>query len=320
MPVDFLHRHKDFKALLAIVSEERGILPGLVEKDYWIEHVLYSMTKLELEFELKGGTSLSKAYKIINRFSEDIDIHIKPPTSFGINENPNNKNPKNIAARKEFFDWLAADKLKIDGVTAVRDTDYDDVKLYRNAGIRLHYENLTDKVEGLKEGILLEVGFDDIRPNEAISISSWAYDKASTTPGIDIIDNRALDIKCYHPGYTFVEKLQAIATKYRKEKDNSNEKVKANFMRQYYDVSCLLDQPRILEFIDTPDYTNHKAHHFPKEDQEIPIAENEAFLLSDTKLRDDFKARYQLTKSLYYQGQPNFDDLIGNIKKHIAKL
>lgn len=68
MPADFLHRHKDFKALLAIVSEERGILPGLVEKDYWIKHVLYSMTKLELEFELKGGTSLSKAFKIINRF------------------------------------------------------------------------------------------------------------------------------------------------------------------------------------------------------------------------------------------------------------
>lgn len=69
MPADFLHRHKDFKALLDIVSEERGILPGLVEKDYWIKHVLYSMTKLELEFELKGGTSLSKAFK--ERFSAE---------------------------------------------------------------------------------------------------------------------------------------------------------------------------------------------------------------------------------------------------------
>jgi hypothetical protein len=66
MPADFLHRHKDFKALLAIVSEERGILPGLVEKDYWIKHVLYSMTKLELEFELKGGTyfASSKAHHV----------------------------------------------------------------------------------------------------------------------------------------------------------------------------------------------------------------------------------------------------------------
>lgn len=77
MPAEFLHRHKDFKDLLNIVADEKGILPGLVEKDYWIKHVLYSMTQLGLEFELKGGTSLSKAYKIIHRFSEDIDIHIK---------------------------------------------------------------------------------------------------------------------------------------------------------------------------------------------------------------------------------------------------
>jgi predicted nucleotidyltransferase component of viral defense system len=46
----------------------RDILPGLVEKDYWIKHVLYSMTKLELEFELKGGTSLSKAFRSLTAF------------------------------------------------------------------------------------------------------------------------------------------------------------------------------------------------------------------------------------------------------------
>jgi len=36
---------------------------------------------------LKGGTSLSKGYHIIDRFLEDIDIHIKPPADMGINEN-----------------------------------------------------------------------------------------------------------------------------------------------------------------------------------------------------------------------------------------
>jgi hypothetical protein len=320
MPAKFLHQHKDFKLLLDIVSEEEGVLPGLVEKDYWIKHVLYSMTKLELEFELKGGTSLSKAYKIINRFSEDIDIHIKPPASFGINENPNNKSAKNIAARKEFFDWLATDKLKIDDVSVIRDTEFDDTKSYRNAGIRLHYEPLTEKVNGLKEGILLEVGFDDIIPNEEVTISSWAYDRALSMPGIDIIDNRAVNIKCYHPGYTFVEKLQAIATKYRKEKNNPNERVKANFMRQYYDVSCLLDQPRILEFIKTQEYADHKSNHFPKEDLETPLSENEAFLISDPNIRNDFRSRYKLTIPLYYKGQPDFDDLIINIQKHIGDL
>ncbi len=36
--------------------------------------VLYELTKHGFDFELKGGTSLSKGYKIIDRFSEDIDI------------------------------------------------------------------------------------------------------------------------------------------------------------------------------------------------------------------------------------------------------
>jgi predicted nucleotidyltransferase component of viral defense system len=89
---DYLHNHKDFAALIKILGEKKGIEPGLVEKDYWIMHVLYGLKQQGFDFELKGGTSLSKGYKIIHRFSEDIDIHIKPPAKFGINENPKNTN------------------------------------------------------------------------------------------------------------------------------------------------------------------------------------------------------------------------------------
>jgi predicted nucleotidyltransferase component of viral defense system len=95
---DYLHNHKDFVALLRIVGNELNIEPILVEKDYWIMHVLYGLQQLNFNFELKGGTSLSKGYKIINRFSEDIDIHIKPPAEFNINENPKNNNPRNVEA------------------------------------------------------------------------------------------------------------------------------------------------------------------------------------------------------------------------------
>jgi predicted nucleotidyltransferase component of viral defense system len=74
MPTDYLHNHKQFSDLIRIVAEQKGIDPALVEKDYWIMHCLYGLQKLELAFELKGGTSLSKGFKIIDRFSEDIDI------------------------------------------------------------------------------------------------------------------------------------------------------------------------------------------------------------------------------------------------------
>lgn len=74
MPTDYLHSHPEFPELLRILEEETGILSGLIEKDYWIMHSLYGLKQQGFDFELKGGTSLSKGYKIIERFSEDIDI------------------------------------------------------------------------------------------------------------------------------------------------------------------------------------------------------------------------------------------------------
>jgi hypothetical protein len=76
MPADFLHNHPQFADLIRIVAAEKGIDPALVEKDYWITQCLYGLQQLGMKFELKGGTSLSKGFQIINRFSEDIDIRL----------------------------------------------------------------------------------------------------------------------------------------------------------------------------------------------------------------------------------------------------
>jgi predicted nucleotidyltransferase component of viral defense system len=314
---DYLHNHKDFPALLRIVGEELDIESGLVEKDYWIMHVLYGLKKHGYQFELKGGTSLSKGYGIIHRFSEDIDIHIKPPAEMKINENPNNNNSRNIQKRKDFYDWLAKD-ININGIIAVeRDEDFDDRRQYRNGGIRLLYKNIAEAVEGLKEGILLEAGFDTVTPNNPITISSWAYDKA-VQQEVDIIDNRAVDIACYHIGYTFVEKLQTIATKFRQEQDDHEER--QNLMRQYYDVFCLLANKKVQEFIVTDQYLEHKIARFPPKDYEIPVAQNEAFLLSKPELRERFKDRYKKTAKLYYKGQPVFDEMLERIGKWVDRL
>jgi len=315
--MEYLHNHKDFADLLRILEEEKQILAGLIEKDYWIMHVLYSLKTLGFQFELKGGTSLSKGYKIIDRFSEDIDIHITPPEEFGINENFKNTNTKNVQARKKFYDWLS-ENIKIDGIISIeRDTNFDDTAYYRSGGIRLNYNNRTEKIIGLKEGILLEVGFDTVTPNKNLSISSWAYDKATTTK-VDVIDNRATEVKCYHPGYTFVEKLQTIATKFRKEQ--IEHQGQQNFMRQYYDLYCLLNNEDVQKFIGTAEYHIHKKARFPKADFDIPVSKNEAFLLSSKELRDSFHRRYKDTSALYYKGQPSFDDILNILKEYLEKL
>src|SRR6266403_3358261 len=125
MPLDYLHNHTQFADLIRIVAEEKGIDPALVEKDYWIMHCLYGLQLLGLTFELKGGTSLSKGFQIINRFSEDIDIRIEPPRDQDVKTGRNQDRPAHIQSRRDFYDWLAQ-TIGIDGIEKVeRDTAFD---------------------------------------------------------------------------------------------------------------------------------------------------------------------------------------------------
>jgi predicted nucleotidyltransferase component of viral defense system len=318
MAAIFLHDHKDFADLLRITADEMGIEPVLVEKDYWIMHVLYGLKQLNYPFELKGGTSLSKGFRIIDRFSEDLDIHIKPPEHFKINENPKNIKEANVKARREFYDWLAMD-IRIPGIVGIeRDEEFDDKDYYRSGGIRLHYSTFLGPMQGVKEGILLEAGFDNVTPNEPLQISSWAYDIAMRNSEIEIIDNRAAEITCYHPGYTFVEKLQTITSRFRQEQADG--KKRSNYMRQYYDVYCLLGLQQVQDFIGTNAYKAHKDIRFSTKDKEVTIQENQAFLLDDERLRNDFAGRYAETKALYYKGQPPFEAILKRIQQDIEKL
>lgn len=318
MAAIYLHNHEQFGDLLRIIEEETGILSGLVEKDYWIMHTLYGLKKQAYDFQLKGGTSLSKGFGLIDRFSEDIDLHINPPIELGINENPKNSSEKNIQKKKNYYDRLARE-IRIDGLINVeRDIEFDDPKKYNSGGIRLHYRKHTGTMGGVKDGILLEAGYDNVTPNQPVVISSWAYERAKNTPGLEIIDNRAMNIPCYDHRYTFVEKLQTIASKFRKEITTGE--TANNYMRQYYDVYCLLKDEEVQNFIGTDKYWQHKKLRFPTEDFDLPINKNEAFMLNTPSVRERFEKRYEITKALYYKGQPPFSEVLEMIHRFLDKL
>lgn len=152
---ELLHKRKDFSELLRIVSQQTGITPALVEKDYWIMHCLWGLKSQGFAFELKGGTSLSKGFGIIKRFSEDIDIRFEPPVKMDVKTGKNHDKDTHIQSRRYFYDWLAAE-IKIPDVTASRATEYDDERC-RNGGIRLNYETTTEELAGVKPGILFKI-------------------------------------------------------------------------------------------------------------------------------------------------------------------
>lgn len=90
-------------------------------------------------------------------------------------------------------------------------------------------------------------------------------------------------------------------------------------MRQYYDVYSLLDNSLVQEFIGTDDYKKHKESRFVGKDKATIIAENRAFHLTG-EIRERFKKRYEATKTLYYNGQPPFDELLARIQQNIERL
>lgn len=117
-----LHDEKNlFEQLILRTSDTFEIEQGIVEKDYYVTVFLKAIAQKEPDIVFKGGTSLSKCYHIINRFSEDIDLNIETdskPTqgqreclkknivavtqSFGFTV----QNPDEIKSRRDFNRYL----------------------------------------------------------------------------------------------------------------------------------------------------------------------------------------------------------------------
>jgi predicted nucleotidyltransferase component of viral defense system len=320
----FLHELDSFKDLIEITAKSHNIGdPFLVEKDYWIMHVLWSLQHLGFLFHLKGGTSLSKGYGCIHRFSEDIDIKIEPDESqckFKVYGGKNHDDDKQRKSRNNYYEWLNTHlDRKIAGITQVkRDTVFDDIPKFRSGGIRLIHETKFANSEGIKDGILLEVGFDQTTPNLPRTISSWAYEFAKQNSTLSFEDNRALNVLCYEPKYTFVEKLQAVTKKYQQFKDGNTDALPENFIRHYYDLYQLLERDDVQTFIGTPEYKKHKSERFRGQDQSASISK--ALKLSDAKDRAIFESAYNRSKTLYYQGRPTLTQILERISKDIERL
>lgn len=72
------HKPQDFKVAVQQTAAELGMAPEFVEKDYWICQILQNISRHQMNDRIvwKGGTSLSKAYGLIKRFSSDVDFAV----------------------------------------------------------------------------------------------------------------------------------------------------------------------------------------------------------------------------------------------------
>lgn len=314
----FLHENLRFRNILETIGEQKQIDIKMVEKDYWIMHSLWGLQNLKLDLYLKGGTSLSKGFNVIERFSEDLDMMIVPPINLDVKYGKNHDKDTHRQSRKDYFDQLLS-QISISGIAEVK---YDDSTppdgKFRKADILLKYQSVsTDQHVKIKKEILLEIGFDQVDPFTAKDISSWAYDFAKLA-NLDLKDNRAFGVRCYNPEYTFVEKLSAISKKFRQYQETGARD--RNFMRHYYDIFMLLKRPDVQRFLGTDKYLEHKTKKFGAKDEFI-LTKNEAFIISDKTTLEFFTKEHNTNASLHYdQKFPSFDDILKGIGKFLPRM
>lgn len=120
-----LHENRQlFEQAIDATVDEFGIYPEFVEKDYWICHILQNLSRMDKDALCvwKGGTSIAKAYGLVNRFSSDVDIallseqlsqnqqkklvaKIGHESTLGLMENENAGTIKNNRFRKTYHSY-----------------------------------------------------------------------------------------------------------------------------------------------------------------------------------------------------------------------
>lgn len=309
----FFHDRSDAKTLLATLATEKGYEAAIVEKDYWVMHCLWGLQQNGLRFEMKGGTSLSKGWGVIDRFSEDIDIRFDPPQGLNLKSD----DEKHVKARRAFYDELAG-KIAIPGIEVERNVKFDDEKA-QNGGISLKYKSHFEPLPGLKTEVLLEVGFARTAPNEARDFSSWVLDQALAA-GLDVFDNRAPRVPCFNPEYTFVDKLQTISRRYRQHKSRGEERDRPReFLRHYYDLYMLLGMERVNAFIGTPDYDKYKVEKLKGLDA-AAFASKKPFTLDEDGTFDLFEKEFASMNTLLLSKGPSFKEVAERLRKYAPKF
>lgn len=199
----FLHEDKElFKEVVYNTSNQLKLPLSIIEKDYFVTLFLKELVKRKPDIIFKGGTSLSKCYKLIDRFSEDIDL--------------------NIAGDKKPGESMRK-KLKEDIISVIDDlgfslTDPDDIKSRREFNKYVIEYPTEFNADFLKQHLIVETAiFFRAYPTEVMKADCFVYQYLFENGHNDIIDEFELlpfEISVQRADRTFVDKLFALGDYY----------------------------------------------------------------------------------------------------------
>lgn len=241
-----LHENKDdFGAAIIASAEYFGIPAIYIEKDYWVTYALRQIFLNDNVKNLavfKGGTSLSKCYKIINRFSEDIDMVIFQE-----------KNDTGNSLRKRLKDITNV----VDGVLSyVKDHPLENKK-GKIRKLAYAYDKFeTSELYGqVRDQIILEVSsLGSTSPFIEVKINSMIAEFIIEKANANLIEKYGLEsfiVRALSVERTFCEKIISLVRFSYTE--NPREDL-SNKIRHTYDLHQMLEQDQIKSFIKSEDF------------------------------------------------------------------
>jgi hypothetical protein len=315
----------DRKALFHNTAAKMGMTDAIVEKDFWVCYMLdylFHRCAWKDNLAFKGGTSLSKAYGLIERFSEDIDLILDwRVLGYGINEpweeRSNTKQDffnkeANVRAeeflRTEFLPAIAADLSNELNGRVKCFIDEDDPQT-----VKIAYPNSFADISILQE-IRLEIGaLAAWTPAKTATITSYAAQQYGR-----LFDQPSTDVLTVMPERTFWEKVTILHREAFRAEGSS---FPARYSRHYYDLyrmaqfdvkeRALADEDllrRVVEFKD-------KFYRCPWAGYDL-ATRGTLRLMPPAYNLDKLRADYEHMQNMLFGPKPTFDQVM----KGIARL
>lgn len=241
---------KAFKEVVALSAEHFGYEQSHVEKDYWVSKILHDISLSEYADKtyFKGGTSLSKAYGLIERFSEDLDLFVFTGDKSASKQAEKTLN-RNLS---KYIAEINSDIYKED----LSEAGGNYRKLY------FSYDNAFQSV-GLKEHLEVEIKSCDL-PNKQLMF--YPTDTRIIKPLVttflenigqeELINTYGLEsfrMKCINPRKTICDKISRLV----KLSYNENAAtLLAKHIRDVYDLTALYHNQEYSDYLHSEDFVD----------------------------------------------------------------
>jgi predicted nucleotidyltransferase component of viral defense system len=330
------------KNLIQKAAFDLGMRFDVVEKDIWVCYVLgklFSLKELHGKLVFKGGTCLSKAYGLIERFSEDVDLTISKSC---LNVEGSSNKPRKVESRirhaaedfvkDEIYELLnkAFAKDLEDGSWSLNFSEEDQSTLLfqfpRAENIVLwdtfkwdssHWSDETGSYNYIKPSLKLEFGtLGDVSPSEEKTVEPYA--KKILPDFFDQSQVKVLDVK-----RNFLEKLLILHSICLRPIDKP---LKHHYSRHYYDVFCLIKSGIAKEALKFPEILESvKENKITFWDETKPYKNINSFYdlkvvpSQDSRLKE-LESDYERMKEMFFGKYPNFLDVIAELRSFEKSL